>query len=462
LIICRKDLDPVRLNTEGLIIAGCELMAVSLSINRRNSERLVVVSFYKPPDVKFNYRQWRLLFEGISGLVNFSQIVVLGDFNAQSEAWGSTKSNSSGEALNRFLVDSCFRFLNDGSGTRISATPNYNSVPDLTVTNSTRLDFSWQVGEDPLGSDHLPVEVIVSKKTALFNYSTLRVDMDTSKRSKLSLKNFDGKLFPLLVQNGIAELSSICEKLDPLQSWYDFIVLCSLKAGAVLYDGLGNKTAFIKGRISTVPLKKRSKVKQEATPNSLWWDKECERLVNKRKWAYKRLAKCPSRENLLAYRSISAQTRKGLQKKKRDNFRDFVKDLNLVVGPLKFWNTVKRFKNSHHFGDNFVFNHSKQDDIFSYISKLASPGLTHKLSFCKNNHYPSYFNHKIRLEEIKEIIESINADSSPGPDLVNYSIIKLIPESGIEKLVEIFEKILKGEFYPTCGKIILLYFYQRL
>jgi len=35
---------------------------------------------------------------------------------------------------------------------------------------------------------------------------------------------------------------------------------------------------------------------------------------------------------------------------------------------------------------------------------------------------------------------------------VDYSIIKLIPESGLKKLLEIFEKILKGDFYPTIWK----------
>jgi len=129
------------LNTKSLIITGCELTAVSLTINKRKSERLIVVSFYKPPDIRLNYRKWRLLFEGMLSLANQAQIVILGDFNAQSEAWGLTRSNPSGEALSSFLSDSCFRFLNDGSGTRVSATPNYNRVPDLTCTNSSKLDF---------------------------------------------------------------------------------------------------------------------------------------------------------------------------------------------------------------------------------------------------------------------------------------------------------------------------------
>jgi len=81
-----------------------------------------------------------------------------------------------------------------------------------------------------------------------------------------------------------------------------------------------------------------------------------------------------------------------------------VKDLNLASGPLKFWDTVKRFKNSHHFKTSIDVNLPKQANISSYISKLAPPGLIHKMTICKNKHYPSYFNYKIKLEEIKEII----------------------------------------------------------
>jgi len=107
------------------------------------------------------------------------------------------------------------------------------------------------------------VEVILSEKIALVNNTKFCFDNDTSKRSKLSLKNFDRKLFLLFGFSGLAELSSEYEVVDPLQSWYDFIVLCLLKAGAILYD-LGNKTGFSNGKIHTVPLKKIAKSKQEA------------------------------------------------------------------------------------------------------------------------------------------------------------------------------------------------------
>jgi len=92
---------------------------------------------------------------------------------------------------------------------------------------------------------------------------------------------------------------------------------CSLKAGVILYDGLRNKKVYNKEILITVPLKKLNNNKYKTDYNSSWRDKECAILINKRKWAYKKLSKCPSRKNLVNYRNISSYVRKELHKKKR-------------------------------------------------------------------------------------------------------------------------------------------------
>jgi len=125
----------------------------------------------------------------------------MGDFNSQNELWGSTRNNLSGLALGRFLTDSSFIYLNDGRGTRVSASPNYNSVPDLTITNSLNFGFVWTVGKNPIGSDHLPILVDL-----LINNHHPSIDSDTlignnSDRPMLSLKFVDKKLFPILINN---------------------------------------------------------------------------------------------------------------------------------------------------------------------------------------------------------------------------------------------------------------------
>jgi len=74
------------------------------------------------------------------------------------------------------------------------------------------------VGEDPMGSD----------PSSFY---------DAPKRSKLSLNNFDKNFFPLLVREGIDTVSSNHCLVDPLQSWYSFVLECAIRAGAVLFDG---------------------------------------------------------------------------------------------------------------------------------------------------------------------------------------------------------------------------------
>jgi len=91
----------------------------------------------------------------------FTQIFVLRDFNAQNVIWGSTKNNFSSNTLGKYL--SLFYFINNGSGTRISASKDYTSVLDISITNSTNLTLNWSVFDDPIGSDHLPIISITNE-----------------------------------------------------------------------------------------------------------------------------------------------------------------------------------------------------------------------------------------------------------------------------------------------------------
>jgi len=159
MIICKNNLDPRVHTIDKNLAPGCDVTVVSVMLDKRSSERLLVVSFYKPPDVRFGRGQWRSFFEELLAVGGSSDILVAGDFNAQMEAWGSSRDNSSGVSLGNYLADSPFFFLNNGSATRVSADQCFISAPDLTITNSLNIDFRWSIGDDPMGSDHLPIVI---------------------------------------------------------------------------------------------------------------------------------------------------------------------------------------------------------------------------------------------------------------------------------------------------------------
>jgi len=77
------------------LIPGCDLTVISIEIDKQISERLLVASFYKPPEIKFGYKQWRLLFEELSTKANSSRFIILGDFNAQNVNHGARRGATS-------------------------------------------------------------------------------------------------------------------------------------------------------------------------------------------------------------------------------------------------------------------------------------------------------------------------------------------------------------------------------
>jgi len=63
------------------------------------------------------------------------------------------------------------------------------------------------------------------------------------------------------------------------------------------------------------------------------------------------------------------------------------------------------------------------------MSRLAPMGVP-KIAECMDNNVPTFFKFKLKLKEIKEIINLVKIKSSPRPDLNNHYILKLIPDSG--------------------------------
>jgi len=55
-----------------------------------------------------------------------------------------------------------------------------------------------------------------------------------------------------------------------------FILDCLLRAGAIVYDGLGGKKEFVKNKLINSSLNNcnKHKEKKEKLHNSPWWDKE--------------------------------------------------------------------------------------------------------------------------------------------------------------------------------------------
>ncbi|XP_011883615.1 PREDICTED: uncharacterized protein LOC105570779, partial [Vollenhovia emeryi] len=95
-------------------------------------------------------------------------VLVAGDFNAKSLAWGSRRPDVKGMEVEAWAARLGLRLLNRGSA-RTCVRPQGESVIDLTWVSPAAEDWaaSWRVLEETeLLSDHIPIEVILRRREA--------------------------------------------------------------------------------------------------------------------------------------------------------------------------------------------------------------------------------------------------------------------------------------------------------
>ena len=131
----------------------------AVSVEIKDEEPVIIVNAYLPEGVSSE--------DDIKWLKNLNsgRILVCGDFNCHSPLWDSSlnKSDKGGSCVEEILENIDLCILNDGTITRIPEVLNHkSSAIDLTFTSSNLyLKTSWDVLDDPLGSDHLPIHIMI-------------------------------------------------------------------------------------------------------------------------------------------------------------------------------------------------------------------------------------------------------------------------------------------------------------
>jgi len=84
------------------------------------------------------------------------------------------------------------------------------------LTDSKTLKIEWFIDEDPKGNDHLPIIIKICGNSGSF-YSN-KGDQNLRTRPKLSLGNFDKKIFPVILQKRLEAFPIDFEGVDLLES----------------------------------------------------------------------------------------------------------------------------------------------------------------------------------------------------------------------------------------------------
>ena len=130
--------------------SSLQAVAVRVHIDR---QELTICSMYLPPGTSLPVAELQHLLLELP-----TPVLVVGDFNAHSTAWGCDSTGTRGRLLESLINDEALCVLNTGERTHFTLPSGQTSALDLSLASPQLAHrFNWSVHDDPLGSDHFPV-----------------------------------------------------------------------------------------------------------------------------------------------------------------------------------------------------------------------------------------------------------------------------------------------------------------
>ncbi|CAG4953201.1 unnamed protein product [Colias eurytheme] len=348
-----------------------------------------IYSLYCPSNVTISQNDWELLF----ARMNYKSIV-MGDFNAHHSAW-SNKTDIRGVRLFDSLIDNNLGILNDGRATRFQLVENVlrESSPDVTlVSNDIYLNFSWNVTNECMGSDHLIIKI-----KAVISYVPKNI-----KRRNFKLANWPG--YTNFLRN---EFLNFDFNIDyDVQQLYNLFI----KTVNVAADKF-------------IPFTKICFKPQSKFVPKPYWSPELSKAVASRRLALSKFRRNPTPSNLDVLNNEIRISQQLIRNAQNEHWKKFCSSFDDVCSARDMWNRMKWYK-----GIPAKITHvdsQKAENLLNVLCPyFVSPD---KPDF-------SSFNEKIEAEiSLHEFEKSIKVkDTAPGHDEVSYSMIKYLPKRGKE------------------------------
>ena len=404
--------------------SSLRVTAVKVTIN---NTPITLCSLHIPPDYNLVLRDLQSLFSQL--FLSSKSCLMLGDYNGHSPLWGGRYVTKKGGIVEEFLTERNLCLYNDKSITYISDSNGCRSSLDLSIaTPNIFLDFEWRVLSDQHGSDHFPIvlsSTSESQPTSLPRYCLPKANWPKFEEDCLTLSRDD-----------------IINSEDPMEAFTSKITSIADQA---------------------IP-KTKGKGRRMRNP---WYDDDCDEAQTKRVNSLNDFLKHPDREALGRMKCFRAGARRTVKNSKRKSWRNFVSSINYKTQSRRIWNMIRAINGKR--ANNPVFhlktNDGKTADTEEQIVETLADNYERQSSSqkhgdnfrsTKNQAEKTNLNFKSdntenynRIFSMKDLKKSIKKakNSSEGGDKIHYEIIKHLPHSALEILLEIINKIwLDGSF----------------
>ena len=247
--------------------------------------------------------------------IDGNRYLVCGDFNCHSPLWNAERlqAENGGQFIEKILEEVDLCILNDGTITRIPEVSNHRpSAIDLTFCSSSMfIKTDWIVLDDPLGSDHIPIQV---------SYTNSPETIPNCRKKKFIYDKANWPLFRSILEN-----SEYPNNFNEVDSWYKNFQQIILSAAD-----------------RSIPSTNNPKSSDSPKRINEWWNNDC----HKQRAIYRKLVKkykrCRTTENLDLMKKQKIEYNKTLANAKLKFWTNYVdenvnsyRDCNLLYKKLK-------------------------------------------------------------------------------------------------------------------------------
>jgi exonuclease III/ribonuclease HI len=391
-------------------------------------EEFVICNVYQPPKTQHRKREWGHLLNQLG-----EKFLILGDFNSKSILWGAQNACNKGKILEELIDERDLIVLNDGNPTFFSFATKTETHIDVTLkTNNFENSMNWKIKKDPLSSDHYPIIIEIDKK------------MDTKMRPKWKLKEAKwGKFYDeLKISCKTVNEENLMEINELEQKIVNLVIGAAEKS---IPKTTGNKSSRF------VP----------------WWTKEIGKSIKEKSELFKKYKKTKNIRDLIIYTEFRKKVNNEIKKLKKASWEKFLKDMD--KGNCNMWKKFNllrgKFRNNginsvkienrlitdrKEITEKLALKFKEITDIKKY-NKKTQELIQNEKNFEIPEDNQEVYNLDITINEIKKAIQHCKG-TSPGPDEISYEMLKKAPIELIEKILLLFNRILREKQIPRNWK----------
>lgn len=339
----------------------------------------------------------------------FSQIpkpsLMLGDFNCQHRAFGAERDTNSSNLIIDWIISNEINIINSKDPTHIDHRLNPSLIDLSLATPDIFPCLNYKVLSDSYFSDHFPILFEINHQSS--NYTFKKI---------INWNNIESEIRTIADTNDNPE--TICSNL----------------------------------------LKKNSKnVEVKQYNNSPWWNENCSKLLANKRRNFSIAIKNCSIFHWKKFKFFEAKLRQVINKKKREywsnlceqsgktkNIFNILKNLNNRKKKVDPTNLIIKYNNL------IISDPIQQANLIAENLTLNARREEIQIDF--SGPYSPDFDQKFSLKELQKAINNTK-NSTPGPDGISASIIKILFQKKPQYLLNYLNKIKEKASPPSNWKV---------